>query len=243
MINAVMIDSREPEWVQRLKFGGAPTAVTMLDTGDVQAVTDEGHILLVERKTPDDLLNTLRENRLFPQAAHLAHARIDQQLAGQPVTIWPYLVITGQLMCSPDGKVITEHRETAWSYSSLQGALLSIQEMGVFVIQCAGDGDFEDCIMRLGGRSRAQFQPVLPPRPAVNLGPGFALIASLPGIGIERTQEVMAWAGNTPGVALVGLTDLTIPGPVGPAVRKKVRQVLGLKENETLELFAHEPTQ
>lgn len=239
-ITAIMIDNREPSWVQNLKFGSIPTAVVTLDSGDVEAVTDDGHIILVERKTPDDLLNTLREDRLFPQACRLAQQRVDQQLAGETVTVWPYLVITGMLSCSADGKVITEHRETAWSWSAVQGALLSIQEMGVFVVQCAGDSDFENCIIRLGKRSREAFQPVLPPRPAINLGHGAAIIASLPGIGIDRTQEVMAWAGNSVGVALVGLTDLEIPGPVGPAVRRKIRRVLGLQEDQTLELGVRE---
>jgi len=193
-------------------------------------------LLIIERKTPDDLLNSLRDQRLFPQMARLSQTRLDQQLAGQRPTTWPYLVITGDLRCSSDGKVITE-RNTAWSYAALQGALLSIQEMGVFVIHCGGDSDFEDCVIRLGNRPRDVIQHILPPRPALTLGPGVALIASFPGIGIERALEILRWAGNKPAHALMGLTDLHIDAPVGIAVRKKVRQVLGLTENETLEVF------
>ena len=41
-INAVMIDSREPEWVQKIDFG-APTLVSAMETGDVQVITEDGY--------------------------------------------------------------------------------------------------------------------------------------------------------------------------------------------------------
>jgi hypothetical protein len=58
VITAALVDSREPQWMQSLTFGGVPTVVTLLDSGDVWAVTDDGHTLMIERKTPSDLLNT-----------------------------------------------------------------------------------------------------------------------------------------------------------------------------------------
>lgn len=236
-LTAIMIDRREPPWIQKLRFGGADVAIAELEYGDLHAATDDGHLLIVERKTPDDLLNSLRDERLFPQMARLSQSRLDQQLAGQQPTIWPYLIITGSLNCSPEGKVITEQRVTAWSYAALQGALLSIQEMGVFVTFCGGDADFENCIVRLGNRLRDHVQYVLPPRPALILGPGVALIASFPGIGAERALEILRWAGHKPAHALMGLTDLHIEAPVSIAIRRKARRILGLAENETLEVF------
>jgi ERCC4-type nuclease len=243
-INAVMIDSREPEWVQKLNFGGeTPTAVIQLDYGDVHAVTDDGHTLLIERKTTDDLLGSLADERLFPQCQRLAQPRIDQILAGQPATYWPYLVICGIWQCNSNGQVITERGETGWNWISIQGALLSIQEMGVMVVHASSNQMFEKTVINLGKRKRENLQQFLPPRPAVMLGYGAALLASLPGIGPERLNEIMQWSGNIPAHALAGLTDLSIPAPVGEAVRRKIRSVLGLKDNQNLEIVFNKQNQ
>lgn len=240
MIEAVMIDSREPDWIKSLTFGGVPTAVVQLEAGDVHAVTSDGHTLMIERKTSDDLLSTLREDRLFPQMARLAEARLDQLIHNLPVTSWPYLVITGQLQNGPNGKAVTDRGITGWNYAAVQGALLSIQEMGVFVVHSAGDADFEKCIIRLGERPRDGLQKILPPRPGLILGPGSALLAALPGVGLERVTEIMKWAGNVPAHALSGLTDMEISAPVGNAVRRRIRRVLGLTDNQVLEIDANQ---
>ena len=65
-IASVIIDSREPDWVQRLDFG-VPAAVTALDAGDLWVATTDAQTLIIERKTPTDLLNTIKADRLFQQ--------------------------------------------------------------------------------------------------------------------------------------------------------------------------------
>ena len=94
----ILIDQREPAWVQGLSFGGIPVAVTLLEYGDVHVATDDGALLAIERKTPNDLLNSLRDDRLWVQLAGLRR-----------LTPWAYLVITGQLHRSSDGHVVTEN--------------------------------------------------------------------------------------------------------------------------------------
>ncbi len=242
-ITAVLIDSREPTWVQKLSFGGVPTSVIQLDYGDIQAVTDDGHLLSIERKAADDLIGTLREERLFPQIARLAEPRIDQHINNQSLTYWPYLIITGEFRTGSGGKVITERGETGWSWTAIQGALLNIQEMGVFVIQCANDQDFENCVIGLGKRKREGIQKILPPRPAMLLGPGTAFLASLPGIGPDRAMGLMNWAGNLPAHAIAGLTDLEIPAPVGEGTRRRIRQMLGLRDTQMLDIWINNKDQ
>ncbi len=237
-ITAVLIDSREPDFIKNLKFGGVPTTVTMLDTGDVWAVTDDGHTLMIERKTPDDFLNSLKDDRLFPQLARMTEQRNIQQLAGKSITTWPYLVITDVFTADRNGKVITQRGVTWWSFAAVMGAILSIQEMGVFVVFAAGQSDYQDCILRLGRRNRTDELKLLPPRPANILGPRAVFLASLPGIGIERVQELLDWSDHHPGFALSGITDLTIPAPIGKSLRQNIRAMLGLQENETLEILA-----
>lgn len=237
-IEAVLIDSREPDWIKNLTFGGVPTSITELPEGDVQAVTDDGHTLLVERKTPDDLLGSLRDERLFPQCTRLAQDRLDQLIQGYRPTSWPYLVIAGHLLPGPKGKAHTERGETGWNYASVMGALLSIQEMGVFVVFC-GEMDFENTVISLGKRDRGSVQKILPARPAIMLGPGAAFLASLPGIGPERVIELMRWSANIPAHALAGIVDLDIDAPLPMGTRKRIRSTLGLKDKQVLELWTN----
>jgi ERCC4-type nuclease len=237
MITAIMIDNREPDFFQRLKFGGVPTMVTMLDSGDIQAVTDDGCTLVFERKTPSDFLNSLKDDRLFVQMARMSEMRTAQS------NYWAYLVITGGLLPNGDNKIVADGRVTGWSFASVQGALLSIQEMGINITYCNGDMDFEDCILRIGKRDRKPEMRILPSRPATMLGPKIAFVSSLPGIGIEKAQDILDWAGNNVAHALIGLTDMEIKSPIGLATRRRLRDVLGLCEGENLEIVGTQITE
>lgn len=239
-ITAVLIDSREPDWIKQLKFNGLPTAVTMLETADIQAVTDDGHELLIERKTPDDFLNTLKDDRLFPQVARMTEKRNAQILAGETPTVWPYLVITDSLASSRDGKVITQRGITGWAFSAVMGAILSIQELGVHVVFCNGDNDFQDCVLRLGRRSRDAKMRIMPAKIPNVLGPKATFLASLPGLGVESVQEILAWSDDNLANALSGLTDLSIPAPIGTQRRKTIKTLLGLEDGQSLEVLQKE---
>jgi len=228
-IQSAMIDSREPEWVRKLEFGGVPTAVTPLPTGDIWAATDDNAMLCIERKTPDDLLNTLRGDRLFRQVAAL-----HQQ------TPWAYVLITGNLVRSTDGKVITT-RVTGWDWNALQGALLTVQELGGLVVYCAGDHDVEAAIVRLANRSRDAV-PMTGVRQARVLSDAESIIAALPGIGIERLDAIeQAFPINKLGY--MGLLALTDPEPerwdirgIGSGITRRIRKALGLHDGMYLQL-------
>lgn len=82
-ISAIIIDSREPDWVKQLNFGDIPTSVQLLEQGDLMAASNDGELILIERKTPDDFLNSLKSDRLMLQLANML-----------TVTRWAYLMIT-----------------------------------------------------------------------------------------------------------------------------------------------------
>jgi ERCC4-type nuclease len=202
--------------------------VEYLEQGDLMAATESGELLLVERKTPDDFLNSLRQDRVMLQLANMLE-----------VTRWSYLMITGEFKLGVNGQVVTQ-RVTGWNWDAVQGAILSIQEMGIYVIHCQGDDDYEAGIIRLGNRDRSSVVHVPPPKQPHILNQAEAVMAALPGIGFKRLKTVMDYAGGSVAWALVGLTDLeemkNYPGvPYGD--RQRIRNVFGLKPNEKLAVY------
>jgi len=221
---SVMVDSREPSWCQQLTFGGVSTAVVMLDAGDLLCATDQGDLLVVERKTCGDFLNSLRDDRLFPQMSKL-----------REVTLWAYLALCGDMHPGPGGKCMVDGRDNGWNWSSVTGALLSIQEVGVHVLFIASDFEYESTIVRLANRDRAPMK-LQPPRDISIVSEAEAILSSLPGIGAEKAAALLTHCG-TPAMALQILTDEsihpTIPG-IGDGIRRKVRKALGIEDGYSL---------
>lgn len=223
-MKSALVDNREPNWVKQLTFGGVPVAVTMLPAGDIWIATDDNAMLCIERKTPDDFLNSLRDDRIFGQCAALKeHSQ------------WAYLLITGPFLRGADGKVITG-RITGWDWNAVQGALLTIQELGIGVIHATGDHDLEAMITRLANRKRDTVR-VVGSRIAHVLSDAEAIIASLPGIGIERLDAINSvYPLNELGyMALLALTDTDpeawdIPG-IGEGITRRIRKALGLPDD------------
>lgn len=219
-LSAVMIDQREPQWVQQLTFGGVSTTVTLLEFGDVWAATDDGALLAIERKTSDDLLNSLKDGRLFTQLAGL-----------RGVSEYAYLFICGSITRGPDGKVITDGRQTGWNYQSVQSAILTAQELGCYVVYTSDD-HFEATVAGLGLRNRGEIR-AKPARKFIQLDPGEQMLAALPGIGLERVDALMN-VYTTPAYALCAITDTSltterIPG-IGPLTKANVRRALGIPD-------------
>lgn len=224
-ISAIIIDSREPDWVKQLNFGDIPTSVQLLEQGDMMAASNDGELILIERKTPDDFLNSLKSDRLMLQLANML-----------TVTRWAYLMITGEFKLGVNGEVVTS-RVTGWNWDAVQGAILSIQEMGVYVVHCQGDEDYEAAIIRLGNRDRSKVAPVPPAKQPHVYTQAEAVLAALPGIGFKRLKPVLDAGGGSPAWAIALLTNLDevekFPGvPYGD--RQRIRNVLGLKTNEML---------
>jgi ERCC4-type nuclease len=224
MITSVLIDSKEPPNIQALRFNGIPVMVTSLEVGDLWATTDTNHILIIERKTPNDLLNSLRNDRLFNQVAAMVEKREDS-------TFYPYLVITGHISYNMQGTAITPLGVTGWNYNAVMGGLLTVQEMGVPVL--FSPDDYEDCVIRLGKRSREE-AVIKPLRPSKHLGDGAAVLLSLPGIGPEMLNRIWEESNGCVALALTILSDLNIESSVPKATRIRIRKALGLTEFQSL---------
>lgn len=226
-ILSVITDVYEPAWAKTLKFGGVPVVVQALEVGDYWVATDDAKILIIERKTPDDFIGSIMDQRIFHQVAHMQALRAEGY--------WPYVIITGPIQRNPDGTVFTT-LERKFSWNAVQGAKLSIQEMGVPIIECASDNDFEDAVMRLAERTRTETVTIQPVRRPVFLGGEATLLCGLPGIGIETVGKILDYCGSA-AYALSELSHLEsklkIPG-IGPGMKNNIRWALGLKEDDVL---------
>lgn len=218
MAGIITIDSREPdlglsfsdEWLIQKKE---------LEAGDFEILTAEGHCILIERKTASDLLSSIADGRLLSQTARM-----------KGITPWSYLVIEGFMEPTYKGLVSLNDETTKWTWASVQGALMTVQELGVFITSCIGhDSDLVPTVELIAKRSRKEV-PIIPARAPYLFSPGELILSSLPGIGVKRAAKLMKVFNGNVALALTALTDAgdnkTRDG-VGPKTRKKIIEALG----------------
>lgn len=227
IINCLIAFNEPPEF-HSIEFDNAPTLVVPLNAGDAILTCSDGNTLVVERKTPSDFLNTLgnkkMQDRLFWQLSKCLK-----------ISRFCYLVIEGEFERSHNNKVKVSRSgkwiETGWNWDSLQGALLTVQEMGIGIVFT---DNYKDALARLSKRNRSAVR-VNPLRNTVDLGPGVAFLTSLPGIGIDRAMSLLQHY-STPALALVALTDMSdssLPG-VKRGIRDNIRGMLQLSDGQLL---------
>lgn len=224
-IQSILVDFREPLWLHRIAVDGAQTVVTQLQCGDVWVAAADGKLLIVERKTADDLLASIADGRLFDQAASMV-----------AMTPWAYVAIEGTLAPQANGNTFSDGAPVNWRWSSVQGALQTIQEMGVAVVYLSGREEMKPFLIRLAARDRGVVRQG-GPRKVELLAPGMALLMALPGIGPDRAKSLLEQAG-TAAYALAALTDDLIPiAGIGDGTRAKVRDALGITDGVKIDLI------
>ena len=224
---AVEIDVHEPE---PLGWGELPVMRNSLETGDYILWRDDGHKVIVERKAADDLLGSIADGRVFQQVARLA------ELANE--TNWCYVMVTGSIERSVDNRAITKRGVTGWSFNSINGALLTFQEVGVSVA-FGDDGNLAHDLITLAERSHSGVK-VSPKREIALFSPEAVFLAGIPGIGEKRAAEIMKRAANNLAHALIWITDTNAGDSGWNAIKSRAKEFLGLAENETLEIMNHE---
>jgi hypothetical protein len=132
-------------------------------------------------------------------------------------------VIEGGFTPHVDNTVIIQSHnkgpvESNWSWHSLQGSLISLQEMGITIIY---DPDFHGAVDRLVRRSRNDVK-VAPRRQAYVFSPVEQVYMSFDGIGSDRAQKIAVEFPNV-GEGLQWLTDLTAKSIAGIGVKTKTK--------------------
>jgi len=226
-LKAVILASTEPQSIKALDYG-VPMLVQPLKCGDCWLSTGT-QTLVIERKTLSDLLASIRDGRLFDQAARMVSQ-----------SKWSYEVIT-ELPVVRSGLVFINGKLSDWKWASVQGALLTIQEMGVEVVWWP-DG-YVKCLEWLAGRDRDTVHVKPQKRDVVMESPAETILCSLPGISDGRAGALLEHCG-TAAFALQFLTGNgggTIPS-IGPGTKTAVRSALGLADDLVLTVVGKEET-
>jgi hypothetical protein len=211
--------------------GSVPVVDVAMDTlgrADLVVACADGAMLGVVYLDLIGLFHSLRNDELLPRLASVK--------ARWP---WAYLVI-GIVLSEVNGKTRNNRGEgSGWSWDAVQGALLSVQEMGVGVIQIPHADGLAVTVERLAKRSRAP-ERVKPLRDTLFYEPREEVLLSLPGVGEQRMDLLLQQCG-TVAAALQALTDdaVTLAG-IGPETRAAVRAVLGLPDGQALGPYATE---
>jgi len=231
-LQAVVFDKNDlvaAPWIRGLDFGDVPVSDDNLEAGDAWLATEDA-FLIVERKTLNDLLQSIRDGRLFSQAAKMVK-----------VSSWCYEVVT-ELPVVRSGFVFAGGRMTSWKWSSLQGALLTLQDVGVQTVWWPeGNRGYKDALMFLANRDRTGVKAKPPRREVVMESQAEHLLCALPGISDGRAGNLLEHCSNA-AFALQFLTGNgggSVPG-IGPGTKSAVRQALGLDEDVVLSVVSRE---
>ena len=190
------------------------------DICDFHIVGNDDKYLIVERKTAEDFVNSIKDGRL-----------LNQIVKGKTITPYVYVVIVGTILPAKHGKTYINGNLTGWDYAAIEGVMLSIQELGASIVFCADENDFLPCMVRLANRSRGDVI-VMPVREAAVFGGAENVLTSLPGIGAKKAADLLQHFPNV-GSALWFLTDIDdkqtkIPG-IAENTKKNIVRLLGGK--------------
>lgn len=190
------------------------------DICDFHIVGNDDNYLIVERKTAEDFVNSIKDGRL-----------LNQIVKGKTITPYVYVVIVGTILPAPHGKTYINGQLTGWDYAAIEGQKITIQELVVPIVYCVNDNDFVPSLIRLANRSRDNVI-VRPVRDITIFGGAENVLASLPGIGAKKAADLLQHFPNV-GSALWFLTDIDdkqtkIPG-IAENTKRNIVRLLGGK--------------
>lgn len=217
---SILIDSREPAEIRKI---GTPQTLTV---GDAWIAAPDA-VLVVERKTLSDFCASIADGRLFNQVAEM-----------RQISPWCYVIVTG-IPAVAAGKLVIGGQPSGWQWASIQGAMLTVQELGAALIWIESDMQYAACLDWLARRDRGTVQ-IAARREALLESPAVQVLTALPGIAQVRAEALLRHCGSV-AFALQYLTgeEEKIPG-VGSTTKLAVRSVLGLLPEMQLAVITKE---
>jgi ERCC4-type nuclease len=207
--------AHHPEYLNLRIDGCVQIAQRKLAAGDIEIMIIGGDTILIERKSKEDLLESIRDNRLSNQVLRMTQ-----------ITNECYLLITDNLEVGTAGLGGYVVAGTGWNWGSIQGILRSVQQAGCCVMY---DLDLAGAIGRIINYNR-DARIIMPRKDARAATPQEAFLMGIPNIGIERAQLLLSHFG-TPAMVLEWLTGNGEPAiaGIGNATRKAVNNFFGGK--------------
>lgn len=207
--------------------GAVPVLDAPLDSlgrADLLIATAGGHMLGVVYLDIAGLLSAIRTKELQPRLIGVKQR-------------WPwcYLVISPPPSLMGDGRLKNSRGESSgWSWEAVQGALLTVQEMGVPVLWIQHASLVPETLERLARRERGPVRAA-PLRDGLFYSEAAQVLMALPGIGEAKADALIEYCGSAAD-ALLALTCDAMDGPpgIGPETRRAARAALGLRETEAL---------
>ncbi|MGK0549969.1 MAG: ERCC4 domain-containing protein [Pyrobaculum sp.] len=171
----VLVDTREyaQEVVRHIKEAGCRVLKTKLEAGDYVA----GEYVF-ERKSVDDFVNSVIEGRVFEQAERLKSSGLK-----------PVVVVEGDLW--------RELRYRRISPNAVLGALLALSSMGVGLVYTEDKAQTGVLVCLAARRAKKAAKAPAPKKKEADVRSlQIALLASLPGIGPRRAEELLKKYGT-----------------------------------------------
>jgi ERCC4-type nuclease len=209
-------------------------ATSKLSVGDFQIIRDDGLMLIVERKTPQDLLGSIGDGRLMKQCASIGNMILDASESENSRPVLGFLLIVGKLY-PIKGKTHTEAGETNWNWASVQGALLTVQGLGMKIYHAESEFELEKVIISLSKKDFVGEYWLPPDKSLAKISPTIAMLANLPGIGIEKA---LVLSGHTHDNFIHSLKvlldhDTKIKG-IGKLTKEAIRNAIGIEEDQSI---------
>lgn len=216
-----------------------PAPTLEMDLGEnvtALAYCADGAMLAILAYDARRMLNNLKQGILWQQLAAL-----------KSKSQWAYLILydaptPGRMATSKAPMVEFLDQQsgvvetTGWHWAAYQGCLMSIQELGVITLIIPAEADIGPAVGALGRRDRST-KRVSPVRTLEVQTPAEALLLTLPGVGETLMLRLLQETGGNAVAALMILTDPAYPfAELGDKTRASVRQALGLKADEAIEL-------
>lgn len=207
-------------------FGGIPILPMPLDDVTCLVNCDDDALLSILAIQDSEILTAIQQNTLAEKAAKVK--------ARSP---WAYLIIIGSLTQNgTDTKCGPNVRK--WQWASVEGALLTVQELGVGIVTVPTEADLGARVLSLARRDRTTKRASqVRDLDYYTLTEQFLLC--LPGVGEKIALDIAQHVGQSPIWALTAMTDTSQLKGVGDKTKATIRLALGLATDEALGIIPH----
>jgi ERCC4-type nuclease len=213
----VVVDTREAskmgKLVASLRSAGCEVREERLEAGDFYVPGEPS--FLVERKTPVDLVSSVRDGRLWRE--------LDKMKSSGLVS---YLLVEGPLSLI--------ERFTDWSQSSVAGLLVSVSDgWGVPVLWAPSQPWTVSYLLSMARRARREEKRSYPlrvvPKRAEPREAMLAVVEGLPGVGPERAEALLKKFGTLSALFSASAEELEQVEGVGEKTARRLEELFRLK--------------